>query len=153
MGTDKNNNNSNSNGSNNGNNGSNQRHNSNRRNNNSSKNNNKNKNNSKHSNNNKGKAKAKELNEIVFDADRFNQADEFLKAKQDIAEYISTHFTEGDDIKKTIETGKRVTFTKPSKPSGNLDEIDELIMKKEVDLYVKRKTLPKTNLHEAYNLI
>ena len=134
-------------------------------NNNKSGNGNRNRNNKKTGNkktsvstNNKFKGKCKELEGIIFDANRYNQADEYIKAVAEIAEYIGRTYENGTDVQQTIESGVRLVLDKPKKPSvdagtGKMDETDEYIWKKEIDYYIKRKSQLDSNLRKAYSLV
>ena len=56
------------------------------------------------------------LDGFVFDAMRFNQADEFIKTKDEIIEYVGKTFTNGRDIKKALKKGKKFDFEYPDDP-------------------------------------
>ena len=125
---------------------------------NSSKNNNSNRNNRKPSSSkDKSKNKIKKLEDIIFDANRYNQADEFIKAVEGIAEHVGINFENGGDVKRSIEQGVKMTIPKPVKPEvdedGDMDDTDVYIWKKELDLYIKRKMILDTNLEKAYSLV
>ena len=100
----------------------------------------------------KFKGKCKNLEGFVFDANKYNQADEYVKTWKEIAEYVGTNFDNGDDVRYTIENNKRPDFPKPVKPR-NSDETDELIWKKEVDQFVKRREMLEKNLRKLYSLV
>ena len=117
-----------------------------------------NKNNNKSGNNkDKFKGKCKELEGVIFDANRYNQADEYIKAVQEIAEYVGSNYDDGADVRQSIEDGKKMVIPKPVKPQvdsdGNLDETDEMIWKKEIDYYVKRVRMLDSNLRKAFSLV
>ena len=105
----------------------------------------------------KFKGKCKDLEGFIFDADKFNQADGYIKTKNEIAEYVGTNYNNVDDIRAAIEEGIKPVLSRPVKPAadqeGNLDETDELIWKKEIDHFVKRKNLLDSNLRKAYSLV
>ena len=79
---------------------------------------NNNNNSSNGTNNNKEKFKGdcEELDGHGFDANRHNQADEFVKTKEKIVECIGTHFIQGHDIKATLKKEEKVKFEKPKAP-------------------------------------
>ena len=106
----------------------------------------------------KFKGKCKELEGFIFDANRYNQADEYIRTVREIAEYVGTNYDHGSDVRQAIEEGVRPTFMKPVKPAppdgeDDIDETDEMIWKKEVDYYVKRVTTLEANLQNAFSLV
>ncbi len=115
----------------------------------------------------KFKGKCEDLQGHVFDAVKLNQADEYIKVKNEIAEYVGTHYENGGDVHEAIESMDATPkFPKPKKPVGELkdkndeskgrhdvDEIDDLIWKKEIEHYVKRKVSLNNNLRKAFSLV
>lgn len=104
------------------------------------------------------KGKCKELEGFIFDANRYNQADEYIKTVKEIAEYVGANYDHGADVRQAIEEGVKPTFAKPVKPQpladeSDIDETDTMIWKKEVDYYVKRVTMLDSNLRKIYSLV
>ena len=50
----------------------------------------------------KFKGKCKDLEGVIFDANRFNQADEYIKAVNEIAEYVGSNYENGADIRQSV---------------------------------------------------
>ena len=71
------------------------------------------------SNNSRIKAKPvmKELKDIVFDAEHYNQADEFIKMKKDLAQYIATNYERGEIDQQSVEAGKMIELPEPMVPT------------------------------------
>ena len=106
----------------------------------------------------KFKGKCKDLENHIFDANRYNQADEYIKTVREIAEFVGANYEHGADVRQAIEEGIKPEFTKPVKPkpakgTTDIDETDEMIWKKEVDYYVKRLTILESNLRKTYSLV
>ena len=57
----------------------------------------------------KFKGKCKDLEVVIFDANQYNQADEYIKAVNEIAEYIGSNFENGSDVQQLIVSGVRVS--------------------------------------------
>jgi Reverse transcriptase (RNA-dependent DNA polymerase) len=112
---------------------------------------------SKNTNNNKDKFKGKcdKLEGHVFDANKYNQADEYIRTVKEIGEYVGTTYDMGADVRQAIEgndDNRKVIFNKPVKPIS-IDATDELIWKKEVDFYVRRKATLESNLRKLFTLV
>ena len=110
------------------------------------------------SNKTKAKPVTRELKDIVFDAERFNQADEFIKMKKDLAQYIATNYDRGADVQQSIEAGKMITFAEPTQPQpevqgGPISETKTLIWKRQIEMYVKRQEKLEDNLRQAFTLV
>jgi hypothetical protein len=104
----------------------------------------------------KFKGKCKDLEGFVFDANRYNQADEFMKTLNEIIDYVGANYENGDDVRAAIEVGTKPEISKPVKPEargGKIDETDELIWKCEIDCYVRRKATLDSNLRKAFSLV
>ena len=67
---------------------------------------------------NKFKGKVKELEGFYFDAVKYNQADEYIKTVEAIAEYIGINYDQGDDCRRAIEDLKMPDIPKPKKPAS-----------------------------------
>ena len=111
------------------------------------------------SNNSRIKAKPvmKELKDIVFDAERYNQADEFIKMKKDLAQYIATNYERGADVQQSIEAGKMIELPEPTAPTPTdgqpVTETKTLIWKRQIEMYVKRQEKLEDNLRQAFGLV
>ena len=92
----------------------------------------KNRNSNMRSNNFKGKCK--DLEEHVFDANRFNQADEYMKTLNEICEYVGSNFEKGSDIKKALKEGKKPTFSYPDEPSNTKMKKEKKLINIQVNL-------------------
>ena len=57
--------------------------------------------------------KCDELKGKVFDAAKYNQADEYNKVVEAIVEYVGVHFDKGTYVAEAIENKQLPTFTKP----------------------------------------
>lgn len=105
----------------------------------------------------KFKGKCKDLEGVIFDANRFNQADEYIKSVREIAEYVGTNYDYGADIRRSIEEGRPADIPRPPQPppsgDGAIDPVEEMIWKKELECYVKRKVALSENLRKAYSLV
>lgn len=66
-------------------------------------NSNKNKSNKIQSKTTKYKGKCDKLKDFIFDANKYNQADDYIKTLNEIAEYIGTEYDYGDDTRAAIE--------------------------------------------------
>ena len=110
------------------------------------------------SNKSKAKPVMKELKDIVFDAERYNQADEFIKMKKDLAQYIATNYERGADVQQSIEGGKMITLTEPTQPTPEagqnaVSETKTLIWKRQIEMYVKHQEKLEDNLCQAFTLV
>ena len=89
--------------------------------------------------------KCEALKNYVFDAGKFNQADNYIKTVNEIAEYVGSNYECGADVREAIESGIVPTFDKPQQPhvddQGIMDLTDQKIWEKEIEFYVKRKQL------------
>ena len=105
----------------------------------------------------KFKGKYKELEGIIFDANRYIQADEYIKSVNEIAEYIGANYDNGADVRRCIEEGVKIDIEEPEEPltneSGNISETKKMIWMKEIDYYVKRHAQLDSNLRKACSLV
>jgi hypothetical protein len=122
----------------------------------------KNKNKVNNSNKEKFKGKCDKLEGFIFDANKYNQADDYIKTVKEIAEYVGAHYEMGADVRQVVEAINDKTTApalskpvKPAPPEGSsiVDETDEMIWKKEIDFYVKQKALLESNLRKLFTLI
>ena len=66
---------------------------------------------------------------------------------------MGTEYRNGGDIRSTIEQSVRFDIPMPLAPSGTTDEVERMILTKEVDAYVKRDSILDENIQKAYSLM
>ena len=112
----------------------------------------------------KFKGKTKDLEGSVFDALRYNQADEYIKTKNEIIEYVSKTFEYGTDIKKALMTGVKPKITLPDAPKrynssgdedpdGRMNETERFVWEEKVKTCLKREERLNVNLCKTYDLV
>jgi hypothetical protein len=93
--------------------------------------------------------KYQELEEPIYDANKYNEADECIRPTNEIAELDGNKYKNGGDVRHAIETGVKSVFPKPVEPqaatvtdaSGDvstapIDATDGMTWKKQVDAHV-----------------
>ena len=84
-----------------------------------------------------------DLKGIIYDINKFSNADDYIKTTEKIANYCARNYQNGGDVRNTISNGVLPTYTIPTRPNpdtdGNFDPTEELILKEGIWIYSKRK--------------
>jgi hypothetical protein len=88
----------------------------------------------------------------VFNCTEGKQGDQYTVTVKEIAEYVGSNYSYGADIRWTLEHEALFVVKRPKKPD-DMDEIDTMIFKKEVDEYVKRREKHGENCRTLFSLI
>jgi hypothetical protein len=88
----------------------------------------------------------------VFDCTDGKQGDQYTVTMKEIAECVGRNYSYGADIRRTLVHYALFVVKRPKKPD-DMDEIDTMIFKKEVDEYAKRSEKHGENCRTLFSLI
>lgn len=95
-----------------------------------------------------------ELKGYIFDCSGSGkQIDNFTKTMKEISSYVSTNYKEGHALQYLIENDVLPTLDKPVSIGAGADDIDLLIQKQEVNMYVKKRADRDDATAKLYALI
>ena len=108
----------------------------------------------------KFKGNCSQLEGCIFDCSDHKQADKCVATVKRIAEHVGAEYKNGGDMRATIEGGFIFSVPMPRDPAINhggdenlVTRMERLIFEKEVDAYVKRKSLLSENIQKACSLV
>ena len=113
-----------------------------------------------------------ELKSHYYDCSSYKQADRYVTTTKAIKEYVGKNYSNGGDIRATLENMEEFEVENPEDPSANYNDIidpnngeviqtaqdqvtylERKIYDNEIIAMVKRRNLLKSNLQKAYSLI
>ena len=111
-----------------------------------------------------------ELRSQYYDCSSYKEAERYITTTKMISQHVGRTFKDGGDIRATIDNMVRYVIPLPVDPatnytattdsSGNVltpreqvTYMEDLLMKQEVGVYVKRKASLDTNIQKAYSLV
>ena len=96
-----------------------------------------------------------ELDDCTFDVGLANQGELFTKNLQKLAEYAGRNNKESRDISYAIENVSETDFSSDLQTLGTAggEEVNKMILAREVDSYVKRKATYRQNKESIYAII
>jgi hypothetical protein len=100
----------------------------------------------------KFEGRVESLNGYIFDCS-YHQSDEYTKTIKEIAEYVGRTYKYGNDAKLAIEYLRTPVFQIPADPAETASRSEQKIWEKEIDEYVKRKSVYNENMKSAYSVV
>ena len=101
----------------------------------------------------KFKGDTEDLDGHIFDVGAQNQAEMFGVTLKKLASYAGRKYTEAQDIRQAIETLKEVVVPKPVKLTGGDEDINKIILTREADAFIKRKTVYCQNTSSMFSVV
>lgn len=93
----------------------------------------------------KFKGATEDLYGFIYDVGVFNQSDIFVMTTKKLANYAGRTCKEPQDIQIAIEDLKDTTFTLPTKQTRIDSAIADILLSKDLDIFVKRKSTYRQN--------
>ena len=112
-----------------------------------------------------------DLKGFYYDCSSYKQADRFVTTSKEINDYVGKNYSNGGDVRHTLENGELMDIPNPTDPSENfMDEVDDdgnivrtameqvayvdkKVYDSEIIAVVKRRNTLTSNLQKAYSLI
>ena len=112
-------------------------------------------NNNNRSYQNRFKGACEGLKDHVYTVGDARQADRYTKTTEQILSYILREYTQGRDVKTSLEELEAVDMIKykPKEPHPRMSEVDKMVLAQEVKDYVTRKVTFEDNMNKAYALL
>jgi hypothetical protein len=99
------------------------------------------------------------LQGCIFDCSDYKQADTFVTTLKRISEYVGAEYKHGGDIQSSIINEMKITIPVPTAPTAvdpkspaPSESVAEMIFKREIDSYIKRKSLLDNNIQKTFSL-
>ena len=93
------------------------------------------------------------LSEHVYDCSGADQAEQYTKTTEKIAEYVGSEYVMGSNIKTAIETLSQSTLTMPNDPDDNASRTEIFMWQENVKLYMRKLDQLNEHTKKTYSLV